>query len=293
MAIAEAIGTAIGETVGRAYKVVSDLSVDSLLELFNSDNTSSRKQELSFVDNINQAKKAHYEGEMARKTVPVENSCLKYESHITVNSDGVTSSDLARRAFIGEYNVFRDLEPYEAKYFQAFASYQKQVDTGESFLDGDTKIDSPEKLEMTKNEIDNTVGALNESLNCVEQNSCNDVVDNQMVFKTNDRSKNLTHVMRAKLAKAVLSDEAASRFSENGANNRIDMLRAQISSSMPGGKTTEEVNSESSIDTPLIKEVIGNAMLQNQLYIELIFEEEKRIIQEALKLQLLLEGQLS
>lgn len=290
MAVAEAIGTAIGEAIGRAYKIVSDLSVESVIDLLNSDNKSGRQQEMSYVDNINQSKKAHYEAEMGRNTTPVENSCLKYENHLSINTDGVTSSDSARKAFIGNYLEFPDLDNSTAKILQTFESYKKQIRTNKLFLDGDRKITTQEELRDAKNEIDNVVGRVNDSLACIDELTCDVTVEGEMQVSTLQKSRNLSRVMRTRLIKAILADDLGGRYAHQGTNDRVEMLKAQVSAANAGGELAEEANVSISSDTPLVKEVVANAMLSNQLYIELIFEEEKRVLQEALKLQLMLEG---
>lgn len=291
MAIAESIGTAIGETVGRVYKLVSDMSVDSLMDLFNSDNSSGRTQKLSFVDNINQAKKGHFEGEMARRNTPVNESCLKYENNLHVNTDGVTSSDTARKALMGDYTAFSDLPFRQAKINEIFSVFNKVNVTGESFIGSERKIRTQEELRQVKTEIDATIGLGNDDLDCLDDDSCQTPIENEMFDATLKKSKELTRLMRARMLKAVLADDTSERYAQSGSNDRRDMLRAQVDSTNPGGPLLNEVNGSTSNETPLVKELLGTEMLTNQLYIELIFEEEKRVLLEALKLQAKLEGQ--
>lgn len=291
MSIAASIGTAIGEAVGRAYKIVSDISVDSLLDLLNTDNSSGRTQQLSFVDNINQSEKAHFEAQMARRTTPINESCLKYENNLTVNEDGVTSSDTSRRAFMGDYTMYPDMKPEDAKLEESFELFKRTVRTGERFIGTDKKIRTHEDLEFAKAEIDDILGLGTDDIVCLNDTVCSGSVFKEDFGATMIKSRKITNLMRARLIKAIFADDLSHRYAQEGSNDRIDMLKAQIQSVDPGGPLLNEVNISTSDETPIVKELLGTEMLTNQLYIELIFEEEKRVLLESLKLQAALEGE--
>ena len=277
MAIAEAIGTAIGEVIGIVQKMVTDMSVESVLELITGDNTDGRKKKLSYVDNVNQAKKALYETRMGMRTQPVDESCLKIQKNMRVNQDGISESDAVRRAIMTYV-----IEPGEES-LRTLVRWDEMRRTGDSQLPRDSEIDGVDNFEKAKAEINATLGTQYDPSLCFgkvgdETRACEAGLPRSPTSTlVSDQSRKLVKHARIQLVKAILADDVASRFHKGSVESRMELIKAQIESLSEGGPLMQEMNAGTGDETPILKELVANQMTTNQLYIEMIFEEERRL----------------
>ena len=277
MAIAESIGTAIGEAIGIVQKKVSEMSVDSVLELITGDNTDGRKKKLSFVDNINQAKKAQYETKMGMRTQPVKESCLKIQQNMRINQDGVSVSDAVRRAVM-TYSI----DPSEESR-RTLVRWADLRNTGDAQLASEGEISGVQNFDKAKAEINAALGTQYDPTSCFgkvgdETRACEAGLPGSPTSTLiSAQSRKLIKHARIQFVKAILADDVASRFHKNSEQSRMGLIKAQIESLAEGGPLMEEVNAGAGDDTPILKELVANQMSTNQLYIEMIFEEERRL----------------
>jgi hypothetical protein len=294
MPIAEAIGTAIGEAIGRVQKFITEDVVDMMLEMMTSDSSGGRQKRLSFADSANGAKKSLYEEEMLRRSMAVEQSCLKARN-LHVDSDAIVNAG-------NPFSVIREIRKQSAVTGQAHK--QNILDENkannivtalaDSILNSTKPIITDVEMESAKLELNTMLANLDDMAVCtrfagsvVDDGTCTvSMPENPSKELVMKQSKKLTMQARVNLVREILSQQMAMRYRAGGQPSQMELLAGQVKSVKPGGVLNDELNLTAGDDTPILKEVIGNQMIMNQLYIQLIFEEETRLALAALNVLL-------
>jgi hypothetical protein len=294
MPIAESIGTAIGEAIGQVQKFITGSVVDIMLETMTEDSGSGRKKRLSYADNINGVKKGMYEQEMVRRSMPVENSCLKAKN-LQVNIDPINNT-------INPFNSSREIHTQSTisstKYKQAIINKAKKSNQSGipvvSMLSSDAPIKNEPDIKSAKEELNILLGNLDDMAVCTRFGGVSDahgtcdirMNDDISSGKAIKQARKLTQQSRVNVVREVFSQQLAMRYQAGGQSSKMEMLVSQVKSVLPGGELNQELNIGAGDETPILKEAIGNQMISNQLYIQLIFEEETRLALVALKILL-------
>jgi hypothetical protein len=120
-----------------------------------------------------------------------------------------------------------------------------------------------------------------------DDGKCNvSMTDDISTGKAYKQARQLTQQSRVNVVREVFSQQLGMRYQAGGEPSKMEMLVSQVKSVLPGGELNQELNIGAGDATPILKEVIGNQMITNQLYIQLIFEEETRLALAALKVLL-------
>jgi hypothetical protein len=294
MPIAESIGVAIGEAIGQVQKFVTEDVVDMMLETMTKDSGGGRKKRLSYADNVNGVKKGMYEHEMVRRSMSVENSCLKAKK-LQSNNDVIAS---AGNPFNSSREIYtQSVTPSTTYKLGLLKAAKKQSEIGMpavSLLASDAPIHNESEIKKANTELNLLLANIDDMAICTrfggvqgDDGKCDvrmtDDISNHKGYK---QARQLTQQSRVNVLREVFSQQFAMRYQAGGEPSKMEMLVNQVKSVLPGGELNQELNIGAGNETPILKEVIGNQMITNQLYIQLIFEEETRLALAALKVLL-------
>jgi hypothetical protein len=294
MPIAEAIGVAIGEAIGQVQKFVTEDVVDMMLETMTKDSGGGRKKRLSYADNVNGVKKGMYEHEMVRSSMSVENSCLKAKK-LQVDTDAIAS---AGNPFNSSREIYTQSVTPSSTYKLALLKAAKEQNAigipVVSMLASDTPIHNESEIKSANMELNLLLADIDDMAICTrfagvqgDDGKCNvRMTDDISAEKAYKQARQLTQQSRVNVVREVFSQQLAMRYQAGGEPSKMEVLVSQVKSVLPGGELNQELNIGAGDETPILKEVIGNQMITNQLYIQLIFEEETRLALAALKVLL-------
>tara|TARA_Y100001936_G_scaffold246601_1_gene290853 strand:- start:993 stop:1904 length:912 start_codon:yes stop_codon:yes gene_type:complete len=288
MPIAESIGTALGEAIGYCKKTVSEMSVKDMLNELTSDKSTSRQKKISYADSVNDGKAGVHESGLRRAALPVNDSCLKARK-LSVDFDAVAAAETfhtKRQANetkgVGATDYVHSLLKSVSKsVFNSQAASEGKT----GFLASSKPISSDEEFELAQLELAALIADVDKMNDCLSLSMdksadgvCSfsyDLSDGYGVALTQGRT--LTNQARVNLSRSIFSMDLADRHKAGGEKSRIELIEEQVLSSQEGGPLSNELNLNAAHEVPVLKEVIMNQMLTNQLLVELIFEEEKRI----------------
>lgn len=296
MAIAEVIGTAIGEAVGYAQKQATKLFTeniyDQLMNVF-------KQGEVTFsqADNVNEAKRLMYEHNLMRKAGRTTDSCVAPEKAQRYRSNKFRTADsseaMARQSAIGTARGVDERRKLTINKLQRLFDYQQRAGANgmPDVLSGDRVLKTAQEQLDAGLEVQLLVESVEQTISDFPQVSTVEELSGEWLTST---SYKLTQQARVNLVKWVLMTNASERIALNDDHSRIDAIDEVVKRFWPervDGKNTPLDDLILNIaHTPgAMKELLGAVVLRNELALDSFLQQERRLALKALRILTLLE----